>query len=351
MKIAVAMSGGVDSTAAAVILQEKGNQVAGFTMQHYDSSIKGITEDDNIKKDIDDARKVCRKLKIPHYVIKLQNRFQTEVIDNFINQYKKGFTPNPCVICNPTIKWGAFIEAITKKFDFDKIATGHYAKIELTDDKIHLYKAEDRNKDQSYMLWKLNQKQLSHTLFPLGNLTKDEVRGKIKNLGIATHDRKESQDICFIAEDYTSFLENYFEFKPGKIRYIDGKIIGKHKGISHYTIGQRKGLETSLNKPLYVMEIDIAANEIVVSDEISDLERKTFEIYKVNWLQKLNFDGLDNIKVKIRYNSKELAVQSIVKSDKNLEIKLCNPVKAITPGQSAVFYRKDELIGGGIIIK
>ncbi len=348
MKIAVGMSGGVDSSVAAYILKQEGHQVIGVTMRHFDNRKFGFSSDDGIEKAIKDAKKVCEKLNIPHYVIDVKEQFEKTVIENFISEYKKGRTPNPCTLCNKTIKWGAFAKEVIKRFSVDKIATGHYVKIKIINGDPHIYKSYDLTKDQTYMLWELSKEQLSKTLFPLSGYKKDEIRKIAQEIGLDIAKKKDSQEVCFIKGHYSDFFIKHFNIKQGDIKYKTGEVIGKHKGAVFYTIGQRKGLNTPWKSALYVYKIDIGKNEIYVTDDKNDLLADHFEISDANWLYFPN--DLQDVFVMIRYNSKPEKVKNIIKKDDgNYSITLENPKRAVTRGQSAVFYKNDELIGGGII--
>jgi len=346
MKIAVAMSGGVDSSVAAAILQKEGNDIIGVTMRHYDSAAYGFSEAEGINAAIKDAEEVCKKLRIDHFVIDTSEVFKRIVEENFISEYSKGRTPNPCTLCNPTIKWGVLLEEILK-LGMEKFATGHYVKLIKEEETFHIYKATDKNKDQSYMLWSLNQQQLSRTLFPIGNLSKNEVRKIAKKMKLPIHNKKESQEICFIKSHYEDYLRKHLELKPGNIILSNGDIIGHHRGLPLYTIGQRKGLNTPWKAPLYVLKLDLEKNELVVTDNPDDLLCSSFQINKVNWIDK---ESDADISVQIRYNSKPVPVKKLECEGKNMLVSLQNPVRAITPGQSAVFYRGNQLLGGGVII-
>ena len=345
MKIAVAMSGGVDSSVAAAILQKEKHNIIGVTMCHYDFADYGFSKDEGIEADIKDAAKVCEKLGIFHRVVDTSNDFKKIVEENFISEYSKGRTPNPCTLCNPTIKWGIFLEEVLK-LGMEKIATGHYVKLSEEEKAFHIYKADDKNKDQSYMLWGLNQQQLSKTQFPLADYSKSEVRKIAKEMKLPVHEKSESQEICFIKGHYEYYLRQHLELIPGNIVLASGKIIGRHRGLPLYTIGQRKGLNTPWKAPLYVLKLDTKKNELVVTDNPDDLLCSRFQINKVNWIDK---EPETDISVQIRYNSKPVPVKKLECKKDTIQVNLVNPVRAITPGQSAVFYRGEQLLGGGVI--
>ena len=346
MKIAVAMSGGVDSSVAAAILQKEGNDIIGVTMRHYDSVAYGFSEAEGINAAIKDAEEVCKKLGIAHHVIDTSEVFKRIVEENFISEYSKGRTPNPCTLCNPTIKWGIFLEEILK-LGMEKFATGHYVKLIKEEEAFHIYKATDESKDQSYMLWALHQHQLAKTLFPIAELSKREVRAIAAKMELPVHDKSESQEICFIKSPYEDYLKKHLELKPGNIALPNRDIIGRHRGLPLYTIGQRKGLNTPWRLALYVLKLDVEKNELVVTDNPDDLLCRGFQINKVNWINK---EPEADISVQIRYNSKPVPVRKLEYKGKNLLVSLQNSVRAITPGQSAVFYKENQLLGGGVIV-
>jgi tRNA-specific 2-thiouridylase len=347
MNIAVAMSGGVDSSVAAAILQKAGHKVFGVTMRHFDSCAYGFPPEDNLEKSIEGARQVCDKLGIQHQVVDVQASFRKIVEANFIQEYKNGRTPNPCALCNPTIKWGVLLQKC-KSLAADKMATGHYTKLCEKAGIYRIFRAEDKAKDQSYMLWHLSQKQLAQTLFPLADLQKKEVRKIAQELGLHNYAKTDSQEICFIPGHYEDYLQKHLKFTPGDIVLPDGKVIGRHRGLPLYTIGQRKGLNTPWSSALYVLRLDVARNQLVVTDEPDDLLQADFKINRVNWLSEK--PQVQELMVQIRYNSKPQKVAELKLQKDSAWIKLEKPARAITPGQSAVFYRKDELLGGGIIV-
>ena len=349
MKVAVAMSGGVDSSVAAAILLKEGHEVSGVTMRHFDNAEFGFGENEGSELAIQDAKQVCRQLDIKHYVIDVTEEFKSIVVTDFIKEYVKGRTPNPCTLCNPTIKWGVFLNKVLK-LGVQKIATGHYVKMRYESKIYCVFKSEDEDRDQSYMLWRLNQQQLSQTFFPIADYTKKEIRKIANKLELPVHDKEDSQEICFIKGHYEDFLRKHIELKPGKIMYVNGEIIGKHKGLPLYTVGQRKGLNTPWNSALYVLKLDVKNNIVVVTDNPDDLLCDRFSINQVNWISGFFPEDKENISVQIRYNSKPVSVKGIILENNRLIIELQKPVRAITPGQSAVFYKGDQLLGGGIIV-
>ena len=348
------MSGGVDSSATAWFLKEKGYEVIGATMciGMMDRTQCGPARCCGLA-DIEDARRVALQLEIPFYVIHLREEFEEKVIQYFCEEYVKGKTPNPCILCNEKIKFGFFLKkALELEADF--IATGHYARLDF-DERIGRYllkKGVDRKKDQSYVLFSLTQNQFRHTLFPLGELRKEEVRKKALQLGLRVHDKPESQEVCFIQEtSYHSFLSERLKesIEPGPILDKDGNILGRHKGIPFYTIGQRRGLRLAKGKPLYVIGIDREKNAIIVGGE-EEVYGDTFVVNSVNWIvSEKMIPSPDHAQVKIRYNHPGSEASLSPEGGGELEVKFKTPQKAITPGQAAVFYDGETVLGGGWI--
>ena len=348
MKIAIAMSGGVDSSVAAALLQKEGHDVFGLTMRQYDAKESGYGENEGIEADIKDAKAVCDALEIEHFVIDLKEDFKAIVQKNFIDEYSSGRTPNPCILCNPTIKFGKFMEAAFK-LGADKIATGHYIQIKEEDEQFKILTPEDDTKDQTYMIWKLNQKQLSRTLFPISKYKKPGIRKIAADLELPIHAKTDSQEICFIKDHYEDFLKKHIIFKPGDITLPNGKVIGQHRGLALYTIGQRKGLNTPWKCPLFVLKLDVENNKLVVTENPDDLLEDVFELEDVNWISGKRPDDLSGISIQIRYNSAPVPVKNIQQNGNLLSIELERSTRAITPGQSGVFYKDNLLLGGGII--
>ncbi len=346
-KILVAMSGGVDSSVASLLLKRNNFDVTGVTMCF---GIKGGTKDNGKPRccgprAIEDAKRVCYKLDIPHYVMDFSKDLRKHVINKFISEYAKGRTPNPCIECNRYLKFEILLEK-AQRLGFDFLATGHYAKIEQEGQNFLLKKAKDKTKDQAYFLYPIKKNRLKSIMFPLADFTKKEVRKIANNAELPVAHKPESQDICFIPEkNYHMFLlERIEKTSPGKIVDTKGNFLGKHKGLFFYTVGQRKGLGISSKRPLYVVSTDAKNNEIVVGEE-KDLKAKGFIASDVNIL----VDRLPKTAfARIRYADKEAKCDISIKG-KKLKIMFKKRESAITPGQSVVLYGGDTILGGGII--
>jgi len=347
------MSGGVDSSTTAWLLKEEGYEVIGATMciGMTDKARGGPARCCGLA-DIEDARRVALQLDIPFYVFHLSEEFEREVIRYFCEEYVNGRTPNPCILCNEKVKFGSFLKkALELEADF--IATGHYARLDFDQEVGHYFlrRGVDRKKDQSYVLFSLTQDQLRHTLFPLGNYRKDEVRKRAHRLGLRVHDKPESQEVCFIQESsYHSFLSERLEksFGPGPIVDREGKVLGKHKGIPFYTIGQRRGLRLAKGKPLYVIRINREKNVIVVGGE-DEVYGESFIVDSLNWIAPPEMVPFHHAQVKIRYNHPGSEASISARGEDKLEVTFESPQKAITPGQAAVFYDGETVLGGGWI--
>ena len=353
-RVLVAMSGGVDSSVAAALLLEAGHEVIGVTMQLWDYSQNEQSCDPNAKfdtccslDDVSDARSVAHKLGIPFYVMDYQEDFKRDVVDYFTSEYLKGRTPNPCVACTTFLKFDHLMTR-AQKLGCDYVATGHYARI-LYDEKIktyHLTKGLDPLKDQSYFLYSMTQERLSKILFPIGHLTKPEVRDVAEKYGLLNAKKKESMEICFIPNnDYASFISKRADKKDvisGEVLHEDGTFLAKHDGIHHFTIGQRKGVGVSYPKPLYVTRIETESGRVYLGEEAS-LFRKGFRFSKFHAVREFD-KGHKELKVKIRYRSEPASI--VFEGD---FITFSQPQKAVTPGQIAVIYKGDEVLGGGFI--
>lgn len=347
--IAVAMSGGVDSSAAAVLLQQQGHDIFGVTMLHYDS-VNNCAE-----QAVHDAADVCRHLGIPHHVIEIKADFNDIIIENFIQEYLHGRTPNPCVRCNPMIKWGILLNRALA-LGADAFATGHYVRLYFDENRQRtiLARSHFREKDQSYALWRLGQNQLARTRFPLEGYDKQAVRALAAKAGLEIATKADSQDVCFIPDDdYKRFIVEILEargetIEPGDILDTYGAVLGQHKGYPFYTIGQRKGLGIALGRPIFVTRIDPETNRIWVGDR-EELYAPGLVAEDTNWVSVDKPAEGTPVTAHIRYNDAGHAATLCNIDDNSVTVQFKEPRKSITPGQSAVFYDGEELLGGGII--
>ena len=343
-KVLVAMSGGVDSSVAALLLCDAGYNVTGATMLlgvHQAQNQPGRFTDEAAS----DAAAVCAQLNIEHLTFSFAELMEKKVITRFIEEYKRGRTPNPCVDCNRHLKFGALVNK-ARELGFDYLATGHYARIEKDTNAWHLMRPKDKIKDQSYFLYVIRANDLPFILFPLGDSKKEEVRNKAKKAGLKTAHRAESQDICFVPKgDYSQvFSDRGIIGQPGDILDTSGKVLGRHRGIVNYTIGQRGGLGISAKKPLYVLKLDAQKNQVVVGGK-DDLFSSGLIAGELNFLSD-KFSG--QLEAKIRYRKKPAPCR-VEKKGEKLKVIFEEPQEAITPGQSVVFYNGEEVIGGGLI--
>lgn len=337
-KVLIGISGGVDSAVAAYLLKEKGYEVIGVTFLLYD----------DFKYSIDDAKKVCDSLNIKHIVADWRSYFNREIIDYFVKSYQNGLTPNPCIKCNEKIKYGKFLK-LADDIGADYIATGHYAKKIKVNDYYSIERASSL-KDQSYFLYRLNQNVLKRVLFPLFEISeKEETRDIARKLNLFVAEKKDSQEICFINDSYREFLKDKIESKKTIGNFIDleGNILGKHEGIWNYTIGQRKGLNIAFGKPMYVVSIDSDSKNVVLGSN-EDLYVSSLTASSINWIFEDAYKRNEDVDIKIRYNGSSVKGRFEL-IDEKVNVTFYEPVRAVTSGQSVVFYKDNILLGGGII--
>jgi tRNA-specific 2-thiouridylase len=368
MKIAVAMSGGVDSSAAAAILKEQGHELVGFTMQLWNQR-RGLSVDENgdplpsrccSLDDVYDARRVAEELGFPFYVLNLEKEFERDVVQPFVDSYLSGETPIPCVACNSRLKFAA-LDKLGASLGCERVATGHYARVELdeTTKRYRLLRGRDPQKDQSYFLWELNQDQLSRALFPLGEMSKPDARDAARRHALAVAEKKESQEICFVSDgDYAGFIDRYLAAQnqsdrlpgAGAIVTANGSVVGNHSGLHHYTIGQRRGLGIADSKALYVIGIDPGKNRVIAGYQ-DELLSDEFTAAGVNWIAFDNPTRAVRAEVRVRYRHTASPATIVPRPENRARIKFDEPQRAITPGQATVFYLGDEVIGGGWILR
>jgi tRNA-specific 2-thiouridylase len=368
MKIAVAMSGGVDSSAAAAILKAEGHKLVGFTMQLWNQR-RHLSVDENGEPlpsrccsldDVYDARRVAGELGFPFYVLNLEREFERDVVEPFVESYLQGETPIPCVACNSRLKF-ASLDKMATSLGCRKVATGHYARVvhDESAGRFRLLRGKDDRKDQSYFLWELTQEQLSRALFPLGEMSKAEARSEARVHGLDVADKRESQEICFVPDgDYAGFIDRYLEAEnkkelmPGTGEIVDtaGRVIGEHTGVHRYTVGQRRGIGVSRALPLYVVKVEAGENRVVVG-EAAELFSDEFVGAGVNWIAFDDPPESERADVRIRYRHTESPALITPLADGRVRVKFDEPQRAITPGQAAVFYRGDEVIGGAWIVR
>ena len=351
-KVLVAMSGGVDSSVAAAILKEQGFSCIGSTLRLFDNSDAGIESEKTCcsLSDTEYARSVAVSMGMPYYVFNQIERFRHTVIKDFIDNYVSGMTPNPCIVCNRMLKFGVLYER-AMILGCDHIATGHYARIERSGDRFLLKKAVDKAKDQSYVLYFLTQEQLAHTFFPLGELSKAEVRAIAAEKGFENAQKPDSQDICFVPDgNYSGFIRRNCGdcFPEGDFIDSEGNVLGRHRGIINYTVGQRKGLGISAEAPLYVKKIDRDKNAVVLG-RANEMFSKSCIVRGVNWIAGKLPESRVRCAARIRYHHPEQPAYAEPLGDGMARLVFDEPVRAITPGQAAVFYDGDIVLGGGTI--
>lgn len=345
-KVVVGLSGGVDSSTAAAILHHQGYEVIGLTLWLMKGKGQCCSEG------MIDAADICEQLGIRHEVVDIRDVFQTNIIDYLVNGYSGGITPLPCSECNKTVKFGPMVQYAREKLECDRIATGHYAQINYdpVTGRYQLFRAADRNKDQSYFLYDLSQDLLAAAVFPLGELQKTDTRRIAAEYGLTTAHKPESQDLCLVESNGSmrEFLDKYLAPKPGDIVDTNGKILGQHEGIHHYTIGQRKGLGIAAPEPLYVISLDAVNNKVIVGDR-TQVTQPECTVNRVNWVSITEPSTPIRAQVQIRYRSTPTPVTVIPLENSRVRLVFDEPQFSITPGQAAVWYEGDKLLGGGII--
>ena len=354
-KALIAMSGGVDSSVAACLMKEAGYDCIGATMKLFHNDDIGISEDSGCCSvdDMEDARSVASSLGMPYYVFNFSDRFREEVMDKFVCAYENGITPNPCIECNRRLKF-EYLHTRAKELGYDYVVTGHYSIIEYnhTTGRYELKKASDPAKDQSYVLYSMTQEQLSHTIFPLGTLSKPEVRKLAEAHGFINADKGDSQDICFVPSGkYTDFIECYTgkTYPEGDFVDMDGNVLGRHKGIIRYTIGQRKGLGLSLKEPMYVVKVEPETNTVVLGRD-SDLFTTTLTAKNINLISVDNLYTPMRVKARVRYKHVEQWATVTQLDEDTIKVVFDEPQRAITKGQAVVLYDGDTVVGGGTIV-
>lgn len=350
MKALIAMSGGVDSSVAALIMKNRGYDCIGCTMKLFGNADEGTESTCCSEKDVDDARNVAMRLGMEYYVFNFKDDFKEKVINKFVNCYLCGMTPNPCIECNDKMKFDK-LHRRAMELGYEYVVTGHYARVEEKNGKFVLREAVDPLKDQSYVLYRMTQEQLAHTIFPLGEMSKDETRKLAEDNEFINANKKDSQDICFVPDgDYAKVIEANIGHScaPGDFVDVDGKVLGKHKGIIHYTIGQRKGLGIAAAAPLYVVKIDTENNRVILGSN-DDLFSTHLHANEVNWISGEVPSEPFKAEIRVRYHGKKVPGTVTPVGENEFDVEFEEPVRAITPGQSAVIYNGDTVIGGGEI--
>lgn len=352
-RILVGMSGGIDSSATCLMLQEQGYEVIGVTMRTWDVKSQFSSPEQEEPNFILEARALAERLIIPHYVADERKSFKEIVVKNFVDEYRKGRTPNPCVICNPLFKFRVLAE-YADRYQCDYISTGHYTLLEKRNGYTYILAGNDEKKDQSYFLWRLGQDVLNRCIFPLGTYNKDQVRAYLAEKGFVAKSKEgESMEICFVEDDYRTFLqerlaEEGIEINPGKFVSPTGVVLGEHKGVPFYTVGQRKGLEIALGYPAYVVKMNVEKNTVMLGTA-EELQTRDFLIEQPQWVDEKQFWKEEKLRVRIRYRSQLLPCSvKHIKEDTYL-VHLEKEASAITPGQSAVFYVGTRVVGGAFI--
>ncbi len=349
-RVVVAMSGGVDSSVAALLLAQAGYEVIGVTLRLWTLDrphAAPMSRSCCSVEDIDDARRVCQAIGAPHYVVNAEREFRARVVDYFFAEYERGRTPHPCIACNDRIKFDFLLER-SLQLGADAVATGHYARIAQSDGVYRLLRASDPRKDQSYVLFGLGQEQLSRLLFPVGDLPKEEIRRLAAEAGLPVAAKPDSQEICFVPQgDYRELLSRWMQPAPGKIVDMDGQVLGTHPGVSFFTVGQRRGLGIASSEPRYVVDIDAATRRVVVGPEEA-LYAGGLRAGRVNWIAGNPPTMPLDVGVKSRYKSRETPA-TLYSGNGAVEVRFHEPQRAVTPGQAVVFYSGEEVLGGGFI--
>ncbi len=350
MRIAVGMSGGVDSSVTALLMKEKGHEVIGVTLRFHSVEACEIEGTHNVccsPKDVQDAVKVSQRLGIPHLTFDWEKLFREKVIDYFVEEYLSGRTPNPCAVCNREVKTGYFARYLKAVADIDRLATGHYARIEEGESGRIIKRGIDTRRDQSYFLALVRKEDLELLEFPLGNMTKEEVRELARKHGLEVADKRDSQEVCFLmGKSPGEYITNITGKREGLIRHVSGKVLGKHEGIFNFTIGQRRGLGISYHRALYVVDIDPSTNTVIVGEE-EYLYNDFLLVKELNC--HVPIESWKDVKAQIRYRSSPVPVKRLEKTSEGYIVRFSEDVRGITPGQVIAFYKEDTLLGGGII--